>query len=142
VEGTNEVFDHSTQHLEARLEPGVRYYLTGAAPLGLWTGLHALLGYGHWRFRSNALESRFFAGTMESDTGRFELGAGLRLGYTQRIYRGLVAQLGVAVDGLHARARGQSRTTSPGGEPVVQEMPPSTSLDLSFGGFAGIGWTF
>lgn len=119
VEGVAEVFDHSSQHLEARLEPGLRYYLTGSAPVGLWTGLHALLGYGQWHFRSNAVESRFFAGTMENDLTRLELGAGLRLGYTQRLYRGLVAQLGVALDGVQARSRGQSRSASPDREPVV-----------------------
>ncbi|XXF76160.1 DUF3575 domain-containing protein [Myxococcaceae bacterium GXIMD 01537] len=90
--------DYSSFQIAAT--PGVRFFLTGRAPEGLWVGPNLELSRGWMNTTSkwvNTISGE--SATQSSDSTRWGVGGELMLGYTLVLSRGLTAQAGVGFGG-------------------------------------------
>lgn len=113
------------QNFQLAATPGVRFFLTGRAPEGLWAGPNLELSRGWMNSKYDTLSSDGSTGTLSLDSTSWGVGAELMLGYTLVLSRGLTVQAGVGFGGGWSRA-------SPAGLllPIGATVPSSSTRAL------------
>lgn len=110
-----------TREFSLGAEPGVRLYLTGRAPSGLWVGGNLELQRMWSTFESPLWTANGPESTLESHARMWSVGAAGLVGYSMVLREGLTVQAGVGF----GAAQGWQRTQSAG---VVLGVAPSGDL--------------
>ncbi len=138
VRGAGEV--HSD--VNVGLEPGVRYYLTGTTLDGLWIGPHLELSRGWFTHEllSTTLGVNASLLSVKGHGRSWSAGAGVLIGYSVVLPRGLTVQAGVGFGASYSSIR----TTTPGVSPGLNQLLQSHSRSWGAAERAtlAVGWAF
>jgi hypothetical protein len=143
----------SFQNFQLAATPGVRFFLTGRAPEGLWAGPNLELSRGWTKSEFDMANPDGTSGTFRTNTTSWGVGAELMLGYTLVLSQGLTVQAGVGLGGGWARSSpagfgplGAIIPTSDG-TGALQSQAPSEDTYVDSWNFRervslAVGWAF
>lgn len=136
------------QNFQLAAAPGVRFFLTGRAPEGLWVGPNLELSRSWLTSKFDAVLADGSTSTFEATSSSWGVGGELMLGYTLVVKRGLTVQAGVGFGGGWSRsepaglllpsgvALGSSDVQAPAEEQHVDRWDFRERVSLA------VGWAF
>jgi hypothetical protein len=133
------VTDWKDEGWSVNAEPGLRFFLFGSAPEGLWVGPHLGLGLMRTRYESLSSEQLIFV----TDTRMVMVAGDVMVGYTLLLTRGFTLQTAVGVRTSQRTSTRWARALNLDGELTQVSTPyESTQWTTQLAARISLGWTF